>query len=202
PAAGIGLLLGAGIIRLVSGAALPTTGGVAAPEITASMLTVGAGTAVAAILGMAAPVVLNVGSVMRLRRSGIGRRGAAILTRSGLDLALWQLRSARSSVRGFDPVDLAAPAMGLLAGAVLSIRLTPLIGRLLERTMARGNAISGAFAGRGIARNAEAYARPVLLLVAATAIAVYSVEFDRTWTTSQHDQVAHDVATDISGAAT
>ena len=210
PAAGIGVLLGAAIIRLVSGVALPTAGAAAAPEITTSMLTVAAGTAVAAILGMAAPVVLNVGSVMRLRRSGIGRRGAAILTRSGLDLALvalailalWQLRSARSGARGFDPVDLAAPAMGLLAGAVLSVRLTPLIGRLLERVMARGNAISGSLAGRGIARNAEAYARPVLLLVAATAIAMYSVEFDRTWTTSQRDQVAHDVAADISGTAT
>ena len=65
--------------------------------------------------------------------------------------------------------------------------------------MARGNAISGALAGRGIARNAEAYARPVLLLVAATAIAVYSVEFDRTWTLSQRDQVAHDMAADIRG---
>ena len=210
PAAGLGVLLGAAIIRLVSGVALPTAGGAAAPEITTAMLTVAGGTAVAAILGMAAPVVLNVGSVMRLRRSGIGRRGAAMLTRSGLDLALvalaslalWQLRSARSSVRGSIPVDLAAPAMGLLAGAVLSVRLTPLFGRLLERAMAHGNAISGALAGRGIARNAEAYARPVLLLVAATAIAVYSVEFDRTWTTSQRDQVAHDVAADISGTAT
>jgi FtsX-like permease family protein len=207
PAAGLGVLLGAAIIRLVSGVALPATGGAPAPEITTAMLTVAAGTAVAAFLGLTAPVVINVGSIMRLRRSGIGRRGAAILTRSGLDLALvalailalWQLRSARSGVRGFDPVDLAAPATGLLAGAILSVRLTPLIGRLLERAMARGNAIAGALAGRGIARNADAYARPVLLLVAATAIAMYSVEFDRTWTTSQRDQVAHDVGADIRG---
>jgi hypothetical protein len=207
PAAGLGVLLGAAIVRVVTASALPTAAGAPAPEITTSMLLAAAGTGMAAILGLAAPVVINVGSVMRLRRSAVGRRGAAILTRSGLDLALvalailalWQLRSARSGVRGLDPVDLAAPAIGLTAGAVLSVRLTPLIARLLERAFARGNAISGALAGRGIARNADAYARPVLLLVAATAIAVYCVEFDRTWNISQRDQVAHDLAADIRG---
>ena len=207
PAGGIGVLLGAAVVRVVSGVALPSAAAAPAQEITTPMLLAAAGTGVAAFAGLAAPVVLNVGTVMRLRRSAVGRRGAAFLTRSGADLALvalavvglWQLRSARSGIRGLDPVDLAAPALGLLAGAVLSIRLTPLIARLLERVLARGKAISGALAGRGIARNADAYARPVLLLVAATAIAVYCVEFDRTWTGSQRDQVAHDLAADIRG---
>ena len=87
-------------------------------------------------------------------QTGISRQETRTLgQRIGIDLALlavtiialWQLRLYGSplttSVRGtlgLDPLLVAAPAIGLLAGGVLALRLMPLMAALIERVVARG----------------------------------------------------------------
>ena len=53
---------------------------------------------------------------------------------------------------GLDPLLVAAPAIGLLAGGVLALRLMPLMAALIERVVARGRHLVGAMGARQLAR--------------------------------------------------
>ncbi|WP_405803640.1 FtsX-like permease family protein [Streptomyces sp. NBC_01187] len=140
-----------------------------------------------------------------------GRRTAATLLRGGADLALvalavvayWQLerRSAGTGVLssgqkpgssggtlGIDPVLVAAPALGLLAGTVLVLRLLPLVARFGERRATRGRGLAPALAGWQLSRRPLRGAGPALLLVLAVATGVFAVGQGASWDRSQDDQ--------------
>ena len=166
-----------------------------------------------AVVGMAIPVVASSGPIAAARRS-VGRQlSRTAAHRTGLDLAflafaaivLWELRangapiaaSFRGTV-GIDPLLVAAPAIGLAAGAVLTLRVVPTLASGLER--ARRPAESGVvwpMATRSLARRSSRYSRSALLLVVAVAIAFLAATYDRTWRQSQIDQVAAVVPVDI-----
>ncbi|KQY23387.1 hypothetical protein ASD16_12695 [Cellulomonas sp. Root485] len=136
------------------------------------------------------------------RRGGLARSGAdvALLVLAGL--AVWQLRAYRSPVAEagpgrIDPLLVAAPALLLLAGAVLALRLLPLIARVGERMAARSRSLVSPLAAWEVGRRPGRAAGAVLLLTLALAVGTFSQSFLSTWRTSQGDQVDLAVGTDV-----
>ncbi|MFE7755750.1 ABC transporter permease [Streptomyces sp. NPDC057429] len=142
-----------------------------------------------------------------------GRRGsrtAALPTpvRAGADLGLlliagvayWQLdrrtgssgsgalSGDREGELGIDPLLVAAPALALLAGTVLTLRLLPPAARLAERRAAGGRGLSAALAGWQFSRRPLRGAGPVLLLVLAVATGMLAIGQAASWDRSQSDQ--------------
>lgn len=93
-----------------------------------------------------------------------------------------------SGVLGVDPLLVAAPALALLAGTVLTLRLLPPLARLAERRAAGGRGLSAALAGWQIARRPMRGAGPVLLLVLAVALGMLAIGQSASWNRSQSDQ--------------
>ena len=132
--------------------------------------------------------------------------------RAGFDLALvviiaaiiWQLTeigpdiAARVQGRfGVDPLLVVAPAVGLLAGSVLALRLVPLMAAVAERVVARLRTIVPALSAWQVARRPARYARSSLLLVMAIAIGFFTAAFTQTWVDSQTDQAEFRVGADL-----
>ncbi|MFF9349317.1 FtsX-like permease family protein [Streptomyces sp. NPDC014734] len=124
--------------------------------------------------------------------------------RAGADLGLvavagvayWQLDRRTSGAvsadttgtLGIDPLLVAAPALALLAGAVLTLRLLPMAARLAERRATGGRGLASALAGWQLSRRPGRGAGPVLLLVLAVALGVLAVGQGSSWERSQDDQ--------------
>ena len=134
------------------------------------------------------------------------------LQRAGVDLALlaaaaigfWQLsvhsETITTSVRGrlgIDPLLVAGPAVGLVAGAVLALRLIPLLARLSDRMAGATKSTVPALSAWQISRRPARYARSALLLIMAVAIGVFAATYSVTWIQSQEDQAAFDVGADV-----
>ncbi|MEU9754026.1 ABC transporter permease [Streptomyces althioticus] len=107
-------------------------------------------------------------------------------------VAYWQLSrrpaGAVGEDLGVDPLLVAAPALALLAGTVLTLRLLPLPARLGELRASRSRGLSGALAGWQLARRPMRGAGPVLLLVLAVALGMLAVGQGSSWERSQDDQ--------------
>ncbi|MFI7399255.1 FtsX-like permease family protein [Streptomyces sp. NPDC049541] len=123
---------------------------------------------------------------------------------AGADLALlavaavayWQLHQQtsgavngdRTGTLGIDPLLVAAPALALLAGTVLTLRLLPPVARLAERRAAGGRGLTAALAGWQLSRRPMRGAGPVLLLVLAVALGMLAIGQRASWNRSQGDQ--------------
>jgi hypothetical protein len=205
PVLATGLLIGLGALA-------PPEAVVVAPRLTGEALLLAVIAAGMAIVGMAIPIVASSGPIAAARRS-VGRQlSRTAAHRTGLDLAflafaaivLWELRangapiaaSFRGSV-GIDPLLVAAPAIGLAAGAILTLRVVPSLASGLERVAGRRAGVVWPMATRSLARRSSRYSRSALLLVVAVAIAFLAATYDRTWRQSQLDQVAAIVPVDI-----
>ncbi len=138
------------------------------------------------------------------------RRGA--LARSGADVALlvlagvgvWQLQGYRSPVltepgggARIDPVLVTAPALLLLAGAVLGLRVLPLVARLGERLATRSRSLVAPLGAWEVGRRPGRASGAVLLLTIAVAVASFSQSFLGTWRISQQDQSDLAVGADL-----
>lgn len=133
-------------------------------------------------------------------RSRPGRRAA--FQRSGLDVALlvlaalayWQLRSYRSpvltggGVARLDPLLAAGPALALLAGALVSVRLIPAASKITEAIAARGRRAVTPLAAWEVGRRSARAVSAILLLTLAVAVGTFSMSFLATWKGSQNDQ--------------
>ena len=128
--------------------------------------------------------------------------------RAGADLALllvaavayWQLdrqtkgsgsgalSGDRSGGLGIDPLLVAAPALALLAGTVLTLRLLPPAAKLAERRAAGGRGLATALAGWQFSRRPLRGAGPVLLLVLSVAMGMLAIGQSASWNRSQSDQ--------------
>ncbi|OXY99982.1 FtsX-like permease family protein [Streptomyces diastatochromogenes] len=142
------------------------------------------------------------GSRPRARRVGAGLLPSPL--RAGGDLGLlavaavayWQLAQQdsgsvaadRSGALGVDPLLVAAPALALLAGTVLTLRLLPPVARLAERWAAAGRGLPMALAGWQFSRRTARAAGPVLLLVLAVALGMLAIGQASSWDRSQDDQ--------------
>lgn len=163
-------------------------------------------TAVAAALLFAvvlvSPLLRRAGTFVEGEQARARPDRRAMLTRSGLDVVLVvlaavaydQLRSYRSPVsRGgaslaVDPVLVAGPAIVLLAGALLCVRLLPAASRLAEVVGARGRGVVGPLAAWEVGRRSSRATAAVLLLTLALATGTFSQSFLATWRQSQADQ--------------
>ncbi|AWW39528.1 FtsX-like permease family protein [Streptomyces cadmiisoli] len=111
-------------------------------------------------------------------------------------VAYWQLdrhtsgavSDDRTGTLGIDPLLVAAPALALLAGTVLTLRLLPPVARLAERRAAGGRGLTAALAGWQLSRRPMRGAGPVLLLVLAVALGMLTIGQGASWNRSQDDQ--------------
>ncbi|MFB7651231.1 MULTISPECIES: FtsX-like permease family protein [unclassified Streptomyces] len=159
-------------------------------------------TAGAAALGCALAVTLPA-LASSLNAGGRARALPAPL-RAGADVGLlvvagvayWQLSRQTSGAvsgdgtgaLGIDPLLVAAPALALLAGTVLTLRLLPPVARLAERRAAGGRGLTSALAGWQLSRRPMRGAGPVLLLVLAVALGMLAIGQGTSWERSQDDQ--------------
>ncbi|MER7686331.1 FtsX-like permease family protein [Streptomyces sp. NPDC097610] len=168
---------------------------------------VAAGVAVCCAAAVVAPALAaTAGAPPRLRRVRAAAGTAPV--RAGADVALlliaavayWQLDRQtgssgggglsrdRAGDLGIDPLLVAAPALALLAGTVLTLRLLPLGARLAERRAASGRGLPAALAGWQFSRRPLRGAGPVLLLVLAVTTGMLAIGQSASWQRSQGDQ--------------
>ncbi len=179
------------------------------PHVNAISYALAAGAGVVCIAGLALPALRarGVGVIRERRRVAI----AGLAQRLRLDLVLvavallgyWQLRHYHSTLvdnrggLGIDPFLVAAPAVLLFAGALLSLRLVPLIARFVERVTGSTRGVVASLGFRQVARRPRGYARSILLLVLAVAIGVFATTYSETWHHSQVDQARHAAGADL-----
>ncbi|MBR8641146.1 FtsX-like permease family protein [Streptomyces tuirus] len=168
---------------------------------------VAGGVALACAVAVVAPALAaTAGTPVRLRRVRAATSAAPV--RAGADVGLlliagvayWQLDRQtdatgggvlsrdRAGELGIDPLLVAAPALALLAGTVLTLRLLPLAARLAERRSASGRGLPAALAGWQFSRRPLRGAGPVLLLVIAVATGMLAIGHGASWDRSQDDQ--------------
>lgn len=169
--------------------------------------------ALACTVAIALPPLRGIGRtyVSTMTARGRGRRRDAI-QRAGADLALvvlaglavWQLAhyggpvtTTAASGLGFDPLIVAGPALALLAGGVMILRLVPIASRAGEVATARTRGLSPAVGTRQVSRRPLHTAGPALLLVMTVAVGVLSVVTGLTWRQSQIDQADFRAGTDL-----
>ncbi|WP_043669635.1 ABC transporter permease [Streptomyces xylophagus] len=124
------------------------------------------------------------------------RAGADIGLLVVAGVAYWQLNrqtsgavsADNSGTLGIDPMLVAAPALALLAGTVLTLRLLPPVARLAERRATAGRGLPVALAGWQFSRRPMRGAGPVLLLVLALALGMLAIGQSASWNRSQSDQ--------------
>ena len=132
--------------------------------------------------------------------------------RIGLDVALvafaavvfWQLYEIGPEVSarvrgqfGVDPLLVVAPALALLAGAIMALRVVPILARLAEWLASSGGATVSTLAAWQVARRPTRYARASLLLVMAVSIGFFAAAYATTWARSQVEQATYRVGADI-----
>ncbi|SCF30219.1 FtsX-like permease family protein [Micromonospora viridifaciens] len=165
--------------------------------------------AIGCLLAMVMPALRRAGTyVADMAARSRPTRGAAV-QRASVDLALvalavlaWtQLRQYSSPLAGaggqlgIDPLLAAAPTIGVLAGAVVALRLLPPATRFAERFVDRRPwtaTILGMWqAGR------RPHAGPVLLLALAVGSSTLAWSMLASWERSQQDQARHSVGADL-----
>src|SRR5580704_2431196 len=173
-------------------------------------LAVAAAVAAGAVIIMVVPALSTVTPGTARARRG---RQAAIsgLTKAGADVALvllavvagWQLRhySAVSAGAngnfGVDPVIVIAPALALVGGTVLALRLLPVAGKAGDRLAARGRRLTAALASWQISRQPIRQGGAALLIVLAVATGTLALAQRQSWTRSDHDQAAFGAGADV-----
>lgn len=171
---------------------------------------------VGSVLGLVvlAPLVRRAGTFASGERARARPRRAAV-ARSGLDLVLvvtavvtyGQLVTYRGSLTSqtgadtaalrIDPVLVAAPAIVLLAGALLCVRVVPVAARLAEHLGARGRGAIAPLAAWGVGRRPGHVRGVLLLVVLALAVGTFSLSYVSTWRQSQVDQTQFAVGADV-----
>ncbi len=213
PAIILGPILAALVLRILNIAGpLAGIGLHIEPQISSTAYLIAIGTGLACIVALTLPSLIAARSFTQARAER-GRQGSrAFSQRAGIDLVLlglaalayWQLRRYSAPITqtvegrlGIDPLLVAAPAIGLLAGAVIALRTIPLLARLAEVIAIRGATIVPALGAWQIARRPMRYARSALILVLALGIGLFAVSYSETWSRSQHDQAAYQTGGDI-----
>lgn len=167
---------------------------------------------IALVVVLVAPLLRRSGTFVDAEqaRSRPGRRAA--FQRSGVDiavlvlagLAFWQLTSYESpviaggGVAKVDPLLAAGPALALLAGALVAVRLIPAASRLLEGAAARGRRAVMPLAAWEVGRRSARAVSAILLLTLAVSVGTFAITFLSSWTTSQADQAEYRHPSDVT----
>jgi hypothetical protein len=172
----------------------------------------------AAVAAAACLIALLLPALPRIRsfastHADVGRAETRTVgQRFGIDLALlaiaglglWQLRhygapltESVQGALGIDPLLVATPAIGFLAGAVLALRIVPTLAHAIEGGTSRGRGLVSSLGARQLARRPLRYTRAALLLMLAMAMGVFAITYTQTWAGSQRDQATFQVGTDV-----
>ncbi|MDX6351083.1 MAG: hypothetical protein QOF84_5873 [Streptomyces sp.] len=217
PAAVVAPLLAGPLVRLLAGHGALARAGVRFEGLSGSAWWVAAGTATACGLAVAGPA-LRRSAAYAVERAARARRGPLPgAVQAGADvglvvvagLAYWQLTrrgsgsgagvltAASGGALGVDPVLVAAPALCLLAGTVLALRLLPAAARLGERLAVLARGLPTALTGWQLSRRPGRGTGPALLLVLAVAMGMFAIGDATSWARSQRDQADFAVGTDV-----
>ncbi|MFB6945146.1 MULTISPECIES: FtsX-like permease family protein [unclassified Streptomyces] len=205
PAALLAPLLAGPLTRLLANSgALARIGLRLDAGATATVWLVSAVAALTCALAVVAPALAAGAGERRSRRAAALpaplRAGADIGLLVIAAVAYWQLdrqttgsgsgalSGDRQGGLGVDPLLVAAPALLLLAGTVLTLRLLPPAARLAERRAAGGRGLVTALAGWQFSRRPLRNAGPVLLLVLSVAMGMLAIGQRASWDRSQGDQ--------------
>ncbi|WP_433229591.1 FtsX-like permease family protein [Actinomadura formosensis] len=215
PAAVLGPLLAGPLLRLASHAPAVRASGLRLdPGPLAPLWIVSAVTALLCAAALTLPALRGANRTFVEVQAGIGRPPRGGLLGSGADLALllvaglalWQLTrygaTGADLAAGVDPFIVSSPALALLAGGVLMLRLLPVVSRVAERAATRGLGLVPVLGTRQVGRRRLRYAGPVLLLAMAMAVGVLSVVTMATWHRSQADQADFQSGADLRLADT
>lgn len=171
---------------------------------TGTVWLVAAVTALACALAVVAPALAASAGGRRSTRAAAlpapVRAGADVGLLAVAGVAYWQLdrqtggagsgalSDDRAGGLGIDPLLVVAPALALLAGTVVTLRLLPPAARLAERRAAGGRGLVTALAGWQFSRRPLRGAGPVLLLVLSVAMGMLAIGQSASWDRSQQDQ--------------
>ncbi|MEV4352528.1 permease [Actinoplanes sp. NPDC049596] len=134
----------------------------------------------------------------RTRREFLARSGADVLLFALAAVGWWQLRAQPAAAGSrADTVRIVAPALLLIAGTALTLRLLPPALRQAERLATRARGLVLPLAAFQAARRPQAYAAGLLVGLACAA-ATFGTAFNATWNVSQHDQADMAVGTDLA----
>jgi ABC-type lipoprotein release transport system permease subunit len=214
PAALAGPMLATLLLRILNSyGPLASIGLRIEPEVTAEAYILALIAACLSVVALSWPAYRSARSFpesARRRRRQQTRTGTQ---RLGVDLALlaltvvviWQLQilgpqiSARVRGQfGVDPLLVVAPALGLLTGAVLALRIIPMLARAAEWVAGSRRSVVAALASWQVARRPARYARSSLLLIMAVSIGFFAASYSTTWVASQREQAHHAVGADIA----
>ena len=213
PAVLVAPWLAMGVLNLLNVAGPLAEAGIRiAPSVDMTVLLATALAGLAAIIGLVVPSLGAGRGLAEVRQTVARQANRTLAQRLGLDVALvvlaavgiWQLHqygapiteSVRGSV-GLDPLLVAAPALGLIAGSIVALRLVPLAAELTERLLERRPGLVAPLGARQLARRPLRYTRSALLLMLAAALGTFAGAYGSTWTRSQEDQAAHRVGMDV-----
>ena len=164
------------------------------------------------LLALALPATLISRSVLEARSERGRHRRRNWLLRIGLDLALCAIagigylelrhyhQPVISTVGGQAQVDsllVSVPGLVLAAGAVLTLRILPLLGKGVELLARRNTRLVPALGAWSVARRPTSVGRTTLLLVLALGIGLFAASYSATWSSSQEDQARFQVGADV-----
>jgi len=179
------------------------------PRLGTAVWSIAAAAALLCLVAMVGPslrhsatFVEELGAQSRPGRLAFAQRASLDLALVALALLAWfQLRlyasplAGRGEALGIDPLLVAAPTVGVLAGAVVSLRALPWLTRIAERVMDRRHAPATMLgmwqAGR------RAHAGPVLLVSLAVAVSTLAWSLLGTAERSLSDQADFEVGADL-----
>ena len=182
------------------------------PVVSTEAYIASAAAAAACLIALLVPAFPRIRSFASIHGS-IGRGETRTAgQRFGIDVALlaiaaiglWQLRLYGAPLTrtvqgtlGIDPLLVATPAIGFLAGAVLALRFVPLVASLIERVTTRRRGLVPSLGARQLSRRPLRYTRAALLLMLAMSMGVFAITYTRTWIDSQRDQARFQVGADV-----
>ncbi|WP_049574880.1 ABC transporter permease [Nonomuraea sp. SBT364] len=184
-----------------------------APVADLGTFLVSAGVALASAVLLMLPALAGARRTYVEEQASRGRGGGrGLIQRAGADMALlvvaalaiWQLQHYGAPVTttaggglGIDPLIISGPALALLTGGMLGLRLVPRISRLAERLTAKRPSLAPALGAWQVSRRPLRYSGPALLLTMAIAIGIVSMATASTWRASQLDQARHQAGADL-----
>jgi hypothetical protein len=213
PAALIAPYVAVGVVQLLATIGPLAGAGIASTAtVDDDARAVAAAAAAACVVALTIPSLLSGGNPAGVRARLSRQVSRTLPQRLGVDLVLvalaaiglWQLRLYGSPLTanargllGLDPLLIAAPGIGLLAGGILATRLVPRFAEIGERILSRRTGLVASIGSRQLARRPLRYTRSALLLMLAAALGTFAASDAATWAASQRDQATYAAAADL-----
>src|SRR6185437_8582050 len=124
---------------------------------------------------------------------------AALCVVGYLELGQFGATSVRAQLPGgaSSPLLLVSPALLLLAGALVTLRLAPLAAALGERIAARGRGFSAMLAFAQVERTPAKYLRMTLLLTLAVGLGIFAISYNASLQRNVSDNASYTVGSSL-----